>query len=321
MPWAFLLRRLASAAVLLLIVLSATFALIYVAPGDPFSAMLLDPRVGADAVAALRAHYGLDQPLVARYLRWLVTMLSGDWGPSYVSGRPAFDLLREALPYTALLAGAATLVQYLIGLPLGALAAVRADRVADHAVRVVSLLLYAMPSFWLALLAMELFTVRLGWLPTGAPDFPPDLALGEQIARALRHVALPAATLGVALSADVLRYTRNGLLDVLQQDHVRAARARGLGARRVLWRHALPTAAGPLVHHAGVQLPALFSGVLIIEVIFAWPGVGRIAYDAILSRDLPVVLAATALSGALVVLGTLGADLLHGLIDPRTRRA
>lgn len=319
---AFLLRRVAAALVLLVLVLSATFFLIQLAPGDPTLTLLLDPRIPAEQQQRLEALYGLDRPLPVQYVRWLRAVAwEWDWGNSYVDQRPALSVVLGALPNTAWLTAGTVTIQYGLGILLGVIAALFAGRRVDRSIRGVSLLLYALPSFWLAILAVELLSVR--W-----QIFPPvqmsslDAAslgwLGRKV-DLLKHLALPSIVLGLSLCGVVVRYVRTAMLDVLAQDYVRTARARGLSPLRVIGVHALPNALGPVIQHLGVNLPLLLSGALIIEVIFAWPGLGRIAYEAMRQRDYPVVLAGTAVAGALVVLGSLVADLLHAAVDPRIR--
>ncbi len=318
----FVLRRLGAAAVLLFLILTASFFVIHLAPGDPTS-LLSDARITPERRAALYHFYGLDQPLIVQYGKWLSAALQGDWGISMSSGRKATELLGEKLPNTLLLALSVTLIEYLFGIAFGLLAAARADRAVDHGVRALSLLLIAMPGFWLALLGIEFLTVRWPLFPTnmmtseGAANWPP-LARALDI---LHHLALPALLLGLSRSAGVMRFVRNGVIEVLGQDYIRTARAKGLSESRILWRHALPNALSPLIQRLGLALPALLSGALIIEVIFAWPGIGQTVFLAIMERDYSLILASTALSGILVVMGSLLADILHAWVDPRVRHA
>ena len=318
----FTLRRLGASALLLFLVLTATFFLIHLAPGEP-SRLFDNPRVSAEMRQELRQVYGLDRPLVLQYLTWMGSVLKGDWGYSISLGRPAFDVLLQKMPNTCLLVAAAVVVEHALGLLMGLLAAARAGSIVDRWIRLCSLVLFSIPAFWLALLAIEVLTVRWGWFPTqqmtseGAHLLPP-------FARALdllHHLVLPATILGLARCGAVARYVRNGLLDVLNQDFVRTARAKGLSPARVLWVHALPNALVPLVQRFGVALPILLSGSLVIEVVFSWPGVGFAVFQATLQRDYPVILASTAMTGALVALGSFLADLLQAWLDPRVRDA
>lgn len=315
-----LARRLGAAALLLLLVLSLLFALLQLAPGDP-AERLLDPRVGSQQRQALRAAYGLDRPAHEQYLRWLTATLRGDLGISFRHSRPVAEVLAGHLGPTLLLAAAAMLVQNVTGLLLGVAAARRAGQRADHLIRAGSVLLYSLPTFWLALLALAVASYGLGLFPAGhmqsigAADLPPAARLLDL----LHHLALPALVLGLAAGGETARFVRNGLLDTLGADFVRTARAKGLTGRRILWLHALRNAATPLVQILGLSLPFLLSGALVVEVVFSWPGIGRLAFNSVQARDYPVVLATTALSGLLVIAGSLLADLLQLALDPRVR--
>jgi len=227
----------------------------------------------------------------------------------------------DTVPNTVLLVAAGVTIEHGLGLILGLLAAARAGSRIDRTIRSVSLVLYAIPSFCLAMIAIELLAVRWSLFPInqmrsdGARNWP----FFAQAIDVLHHLALPAFVLGLSRTGAVVRFVRNGLLDELQQDYIRTARAKGLSPARVLWVHALRNSLIPLVQRLGVALPILLGGSLIIEVIFSWPGVGLTTFLAIRSRDYPVILASTALSGALVVLGSLLADLAHAWLDPRVR--
>ncbi len=317
----YLVRRLASAVLLLWVLLSATFLLIHLAPGNPVDLMLGEERVSVEFRASEIARLGLDAPLGEQYLRWLGAMVRLDWGTAH-DGRPALGKLLVALPATILLAFGVVMVRYGLGIALGVLSAVRQDRWQDHAIRIVTLVLFALPTFFLSYLAIEWLSVRAGWVPTGGmrSDQPPATLVARAL-DILRHLLLPALVVGVSSCGRIVRLVRGGLLDVLQQDYVRFARARGLSSRRVLWRHALPNAIGPVVQHLGVSLPQLLSGLLIVEIIFAWPGIGRVAFEAVGQRDYAVILASTSLSGLLVVIGSLATDWVHAAMDPRVRDA
>ena len=316
------LRRLGSSAILLYLVLTATFFLIHIAPGEP--ARLFDtPRISADQRQELRELYGLDRPLIEQYLTWMGSVLQGDWGSSISLGRPAFEVLLEKMPATCLLVVAALLVEHVVGLLFGIFAASRAGTGLDRQVRILSLVIYSVPSFWLALLAIELLTVRWPLFPTNQmrSDGAHLLTPIAQAVDVLHHLALPALILGLSRCGAVVRFVRNGLLEVLDQDYIRTARAKGLTPARVMWVHALRNTLIPLVQRLGIALPFLLSGSLVIEVVFSWPGVGFGIFQAVMQRDYPVILASTALTGTLVVCGSLLADLLHAWVDPRVRHA
>jgi peptide/nickel transport system permease protein len=318
----YLLRRLAASLLLLLLVLTATFVLLHLAPGDPLAVVDGLPIPKAEREHLIRA-YGLDRPLAEQYVRWLgAVVLHGDWGLSYSQQRPVSTVIGEALPATLLLAGAALLVEYGLGVSLGVAAARRSGSAVDRAIRAGSLLLYSQPPFWLGILAILLFAYRLRWLPASHMHSIGAGGLGAaaRLADLGRHLVLPALTIGLGTAGGAARFVRASLLDVLGRDHIRAARAKGLSERRVVWVHALRGALPPLIQLLGISVPNLLSGALIIEVVFAWPGLGRITWEAILSRDYPVVVATTALSAVLVIAANLVADLLHAAADPTLRR-
>jgi len=318
----FILRRLGASALLLYLVLTSTFFFIHIAPGEPVR-LYGDPRIPAARRQEIRQNYGLDRPLAEQYSRWLVAVAGGDWGTSFTSGRPAAGVLLEKLPNSLLLVLGAVFVEHALGIALGIAAAARANSSLDTAIRTTSLSLFAVPSFVLALLAIEVLTVYWPLFPGGQmrSDQASSLPFLPAVGDLLHHLFLPAATLGLSRYGGVVRYVRNGLLETLGQDYIRTARAKGLPPWRVLWVHALRNALTPLIQRLGVALPLLFSSSLIFEVIFSWPGIGFSMYLAVLQRDYPVILAATALAGGLVVMGTLLADLVHALLDPRVRRA
>jgi peptide/nickel transport system permease protein len=319
----FLLRRAGAALLLLFLVLTVTFFLVHAAPGDPV-ARFEDPHMTAAQRERLRHLYGLDRPLPVQYLDWLAAVaLTGDWGYSFTDQRPVTDLLAEALPPTCLLAAAVLAIEYSLGLALGVAAARRRGRFPDHLLRLLSLLLYSQPVFWLGLMAVLLFALRFPVLPAshmrsvGADE----LGSAARLADLARHLALPALVLGLQGAARVARFVRGSLLEVLGRESITAARAKGLSERRVVWMHGVRNALVPLSQVFALSLSGLLSGALVTEVVFAWPGLGRLTFDAILARDFPVVLATTALSALLVVGGNLLADLLQGLADPRLRHA
>jgi peptide/nickel transport system permease protein len=315
------LRRIAASLLLLLLVLTLTFFMIHLAPGDP-TLVLAGQQADPEVIRNLRAIYGLDRPLPVQYLSWLkAVVLRFDWGTSLVFGKPAIRTLIDFLPATALLTLAAMIVQYGLGVPLGVAAARRRGARIDGLIRVVSLVLYSMPLFWMGLMAILLFSHKLPLFPVGHLHSVNTHELGTtgRAADVLFHLALPAVTLGLALCGQTVRFVRNMMIEVLQEDYIRTARAKGLSERRVVWIHALRNVLVPIVQLFGLSLPGLLNGSLILEVVFSWPGLGRATFQAILARDYPVILAATAFTAICVVAGNLLADLLHAAVDPRVR--
>ena len=318
----FLLRRLAACLLLVWLVLTATFFLLHLAPGGP-GAALEDPRIPSEQRLRLRALWGLEEPLPVQYARFLAAAVRGEWGHSFQHHRPVAAVVAGALPPTLLLAGTALVVEWTLGLLLGVAAARRPGGALDQALRLLSLVLYSLPTFWLGLMAVLLFSFNWPLFPpshlasVGAEALPP-LA---RVADLAWHLALPALAVGLPSAAALARFVRGSLVETLGQEFVLAARARGLTGRRVLYGHALRASLAPLSQLFGLSLAFLLSGTLAVEVVFAWPGIGRVTFDALTARDYPVVLATTALSATMVVLGSLAADLLLAWADPRVRRA
>jgi peptide/nickel transport system permease protein len=318
----FVARRLAAAVPLLLGVLLLTFVMVESAPGTATDAILGDRPVPREVRERVEAAYGLDRPAPARFLSWTGDIaLRGDLGWSISRGRPVSRVLADALPNTILLAGAAFFVHVLAGLGLGLASARFPDGWLDRTLGALSLALYSMPTFWLGLMAILGLSYFLPVFPpsslrsVGAEEWP----LLSRMADTLWHLALPAAVLGTASAAAMGRFVRAGLLQSLGEGFVRAARARGVGGGRLFFTHALRSSLLPVITLLGLSLPVLVSGSLVTEVVFGWPGMGRLAYDAILAQDVPVVLATTLLTSFVVILGSLLADIATAVADPRIR--
>jgi peptide/nickel transport system permease protein len=306
--------RLAQAAITLAALSFVTFLLIGLMPGDPIDlAIAGDPRLGAEDAARLRALHGLDQPLLSRYLAWAGAALSGEFGFSRLFARPAAEVLGDALLASLALLLPATLLSALIGVSLGVLAARRPRSGLDYAVNMVAFAGVSMPSFWLGILLIILFAVTLGWLPAGGPPDTPGLIPW------LRHLALPMLTLTVLGLAGYARQARAAMIEALADPWIRTAWAKGASERAVLFRHAFPNAAVPIVTVAALDFATLVSGALVTEAVFAWPGMGKTIYDAILGNDYNLALLALLLSAAVTLAASLAADLAQLAIDPRVR--
>ncbi|MBK9407541.1 MAG: ABC transporter permease [Gemmatimonadetes bacterium] len=319
----FLFRRLLQGLAILFTVATVTFALIHAAPGEPFAAQLEDARFTPEMSATLRRQYGLDAPLTTQYARFLTQLVRGDLGNSLSQHQPVRAILAQALPRTLVLMSAALAAGFALGVVTGAAQAARAGTRLDRVAGRISVALSALPDFWLALALMLVFAMRLRWFPVSGMF---DQTMHEYMSPMgkLRdvawHLVLPATTLALIIGAVVARHQRQALVDILPEDFVRSARAKGVRERTVVMRHALRNALLPTITLLGLALPALVGGAVIIENIFGWPGMGRVALDAIAARDYPVVLGTTMVGSLLVVLGSLFADLLSAVVDPRLRR-
>jgi peptide/nickel transport system permease protein len=312
--WAFLIRRTLYLIPLLFGLSIIMFGLIHAAPGDPVVAMMgergaSNPRY----IEQARANLGLDQPLPVQYVKWVGNLLRGDFGTAYTFGnKPVLELIGERLWATVMLQGIALLLAISIAVPIGIISATRQYSKVDNTVTVFSFVGLALPNFWLALLLQIWIAVQLGWLPvisTGQANAP----FPERI----KYFILPVIVLTLPSIAYFARFMRSSMLEVINQDYVTVARAKGLNSRAVLYRHSLRNALIPMITVIGLQLPAILGGAVIIEQIFAWPGLGDLAFKAIGQRDYPVILAVTMLSGVAVMVVNLVTDFIYVIADPR----
>jgi peptide/nickel transport system permease protein len=317
-----LARRALSGIAVVAGVVTLTFLLLHAAPGDP-AERLIGPRATAEQIAAGRHTLGLDRPLFAQYVTWLSRFVRGDWGTSFATGRPVGATIGAAWPATVRLVTLSLLLSYGFGLVVGAVQAARHRRRLDTALSVASVTLVALPGFWLGLMLVTVFTYLLRVLPAfGAVGYDADyLGTWGRLLDGVRHLLLPLATLTLIGVGGAARFVRGALLDALEQPFVVTARAKGLRDSAVVMHHALRHALIPVITLLGLSLPALFSGTVLVETVFAWPGVGRVLVEAVQARDYPVVMAATTISAVLVVAGNLLADLAAGIVDPRLRAA
>ena len=324
---ALLLRRVLLAVPMVLGVATLVFVVLELAPGDA-TARYAAPGVAPEALEQMRRNMGLDRPAGERYLRWMGSMIRGDFGVSLARGEPVRDVVAGTLPNTLLLSGTALILAFGAGILLGTLQAVGSGGVVDRVISFTTLFFYSMPSFWLALMLILVFSVQARnvwdwplWFPASGMVSVDHAAMNplEQVVDRIRHLILPAISLTLVLAAGIARYMRASLLEVLSQDWVRTARAKGLPEWRVVTGHGLRNAMGPVATLFGLYLPVLFSGTVVIETVFAWPGMGKLMVDSIFQRDTPVVLAAAFLFALLVIVGNLVADILHALLDPRIR--
>jgi peptide/nickel transport system permease protein len=316
----FAARRLGWAVPLVLAVVTVDFALVHLAPGDPVTYLVGDPTlVTAEQLDQVRQDLQLDQPLWRQFLAYLGALLRGDLGFSILNRRPVLALILERLPATLLLMAASLVLSLLAGLLLGFVSALKARSVTDYALGLLSLLGYSMPPFWFGLVLILVFALSLEWFPTmGMTTLGRDLGFWPSVGDVLYHLALPAATLATYYTAIYARVARTSLLGVLGQPFLVTARAKGLGWLAVYLKHAARNALIPLVTFFGLQIGVLFTGSILTEIVFAWPGLGMLTVNALLQRDYPLILGIL-MSSVCVVLGNLVADLLYGVVDPRIR--
>jgi peptide/nickel transport system permease protein len=320
----FVVRRAGQGVVVVLAVATIVFVLLHAAPGDPLTVLSDSPRVSPEALDRLRRSFGLDRPLPEQYVRYLGRLARGDLGISLTQHRPVAAALADAIPNTLLLAVAALLVDFGLGITVGIAQGRHPGSRRDQLLALITVTLFATPVFVLGLLLLGVFGEGLNWFPLGGAVDPlrhDALPLAARITDRLHHLVLPALTLGLAAAGYTARHQRGALLEVTRQDFVRAARARGLPDRVVLLRHAVRNALTPTITLAGLAFPVLLSGSVLVETVFGWPGMGRLAAEAIGRRDYPIVTAAAILAAVMVVLGNLLADLAARLADPRLRSA
>ena len=309
----FLIRRLAYSAVVLFGVLIVVFALVHLVPGDPVR-IALGTRYTPEAYQALRSASGLDRPIVEQFFAYLAKAVTGDLGVSFRSGDPVTVILLERLPATVSLAVVGIVIALLIAVPAGIYSALREGKVSDAIIRVGSQFGVSIPDFWMGILLIALFASTLHWLPTSG--YRPLLA---DPAGWLQHLILPALTVGLVAGAIMTRYVRSAVLEVAAMGYVRTARSKGLAPRIVTLRHTVRNALIPVLTITGIQLATIMSGVIVVEVVFAWPGLGRLVYNAVAARDYPVIQGTVLLVAALFLLVNLIVDALYAVVDPRIR--
>lgn len=320
-------RRLAGAIAIVWLVLTLTFLLVRVAPGDP-AALLIPPGASASDVERLRADLGLNRPLAVQYARWSAALLRGDMGESFALKRPVRDVIADALPISAALGAVSLALTFLIGVPIGMIQARRRGSWTDRVLTVTTVALYSAPSFWLALALVGVFTYGAAmwglpaWMrmPAFGVETPGAMLHGgARLADVVRHAVLPVSILAAIGAAGIARYARTSIADVMQQDFVRTARAKGASEARIDYRHVLATILPAMIVLFALALPGVVAGSVFVESVFSWPGMGKTMLTAITARDYPLVMGATAVYAAVVVFANLAADLALPLVDPRRR--
>jgi peptide/nickel transport system permease protein len=310
------LQRVTQGVIVLLLVSAITFLLVNLAPGGPGALMRMD--VTPEQREALGRRLGLDQPLLVRYAQWLGGAVRADFGISLSSNEPVAQRIAQRLPNTLLLAVSALLVSTLVGIPMGVFAALRRSTLPDFVIALISVMGVSIPAFWLGIILILILSVNLGWLPSsGMATTGSD---GDVVDR-LKHLLMPALVLSTTVLPYVVRFTRSALLDVLHQDYVRTATAKGLARLNVVYGHALRNALVPVVSIIGTLVPRLVGGAVVTEAVFGWPGMGRLAVEAANGRDYPLIVAITVVIAAVVVVSSLVVDLAYTWLDPRIRLA
>lgn len=314
----YLARRVLQGLIVLGLVSVAGFGILHLAPGGPAAIYAMSPTMSTEDLERLTRELGLDRPLPVQYAAWVSGFVTGNWGRSYRDGRLVREVITDRMAATAVLVVSAFSIAVLVGVGIGVLSAVRQYSPADHVATLAAMIALSIPTFWLGLMAIYVFSVLLGVLPPGnIGTIGGDFSLADR----LRHLLLPAGTLGVVMVATWSRYTRASMLEVIREDYIRTALAKGVSRATIVLKHALRNALIPLVTLAGLQLPLVFSGALVTETVFTWPGMGRLFVDSLGYRDYPVLMGILMLSALLVVAGNLLADVVYAVIDPRVHRS
>ena len=292
------------------------FSVLALAPGDPFSELAANPAIPPEVAAALRAKFGLDDPVWLRYVHWLVAMLRGDWGFSFASRINVDTLILQRLPTTLIVIGAAQLLAIAVALPVGVLAGTRPYSIFDQIANTLAFIGFSLPTFFTGLLLILVFSVQLDWLPM---VYRADLGAtgGQWWWEQFKQSIMPVAVLGLFQGASLVRYVRSAVLDVVRLDYITTARSKGIGERAVVIKHVVRTALIPVVTLIALQLPVVFGGAIVTEQIFRVPGIGSLLISAMLANDTPVVMAITFVISCLVVIFNLFADIIYGWLDPR----
>ena len=318
----YIIRRLLGIIPLLLGITIISFAIIHLAPGKPVSLQQsLNPKVSLEVRARLERLYGLDKPLYVQYLKWLERLTRLDFGSSFNDDRPVLDKILERLPVTLIINISALIFILVVAIPIGVKSAVNPGGLFDKVMTIIVFIGFSLPTFWLALLLMNLLGIKLGWLPISgikSLDFE-YFTLSQKIIDLAKHLALPVFVSGFGGLAGISRYMRSSMIEALNQPYIYTARAKGLPEKQVVYKHALRNAILPIVTILGLSVPGLLGGSVIFESIFALPGIGRLFYEAVMMRDYPLIMAEVVLGAALTMLGNLIADISYAYVDPRIR--
>ncbi|QOY37411.1 ABC transporter permease [Anaerobacillus isosaccharinicus] len=309
----YLIRRLVMMIPILFGISIISFAIMYAAPGKP-AVMNLDPDISVEDREKQMEKLGLNDPAHVQYLRWMGNVVKGDFGTSFTKKQPVKDMILDRLPNTLILMVFSTILAVIIAIPFGVISATKQYSKLDYGVTISSFLGLATPNFWLGLMLIMFFSVQLGWTPVGGvATLGADFSLLDR----LHHLILPAIVLATADMAGLTRYTRSSMLEVINQDYIRTARAKGFRESTVIYKHGLRNGLIPIITIFGLMLPTFIGGSVIVESLFSWPGIGKLFIDATFERDYPVIMAITMFGAVLTVLGNLIADILYAVMDPR----
>jgi peptide/nickel transport system permease protein len=314
MRYTFFLRRLLSAIPVMFIITFATFVLMQMLPGGPLAAYENNPEISQDDIQRLRHEMGLDRPIPVQYWAWLKNFVRGDWGYSFVTKRPVLREIWDRLPNTLYLTGFSLIVALIIAIPAGIILATRQYSIFDHITTTLTYVGRSMPVYYSGLLLIIIFSIWLRWFPSGGMH---TLGKDFSIIDSLRHLFLPVLSLSTLIAAKYVRFLRTSMLEVIHQDYIRTAAAKGLHNRIIIFKHAFRNAAIPLVTVVAIDLPVLFAGALFTETVYSWPGMGRLFVDSATRFDYSIVMGIVAAIAFLVVLSNLIADVIYGILDPR----
>lgn len=312
----YIVKRVLHAIPLILLITVIGYFIINLAPGDPVNMFINPEKATKIDVERIRQAMGLDKPIYIRYFIWLKNICNGNLGDSYFHSRPVAEMLGEAIPNTLVLSIAATLLAVIVAIPAGIISAIKRNTIWDYIFSTISFIGVSLPSFWFGLMLILMFSLKLGWLPTaGMRDNFDQFVLMDRF----KHLILPAIVLGMGSMAQYMRFMRGAVLEVIRQDYVRTARSKGLSEAVVILKHTLRNALLPMITLLGFLLPSLFGGAAITETIFSWPGIGRIMIEASFTRDYPVMMGDMLMTAVLVIIGSLLADILYAVADPRIK--
>lgn len=307
------MKKIFSFIILLIAISFISFLMIHLAPGDP-TQMFISPNVRPEDLARIKDNLGLNKPLVVQYFIWLKNIFLGNWGYSFMTGQPILKMILERLPATILLMGTAMLLSFCLAIPMGIYSALNKNKFIDKFFTVLAFTGMSLPSFWVAMVFIMIFALNLGWLPTsGMSDFS-----GNPFS-VIVHLILPVSVMTIGSLAGLMKYQRNSMLQVLDKAYIKAARARGIPEKIIIYKHALKNAVLPLITILGLSLPSIFGGAVIIEQIFGWPGMGSLGIQAVFQRDYPLIMGEIMFSSILIILGNQLADYLYTRADPRIR--